>query len=300
MKTIKTILLVTMIMGLQLSFAQSNSSKLFKVHQYASPVSGILSNSYIIELDKSVVVVDGTLLVSTAKNLKAKLDSIGKPIVGILVTHGHPDHYNGLGTIATKNTPIYATQAVLNVITKSDAAKEKQWTPMFGDDWPKNRIFPNKTLANKGSVTFEGVEFTVNEVGVGESDADTYWVAKHNKKQYAFIGDIVLEGVHAYMSDGHYNEWLTNLKTIRPAMNKMTVIYPGHGASGNATMFDWEKGYIDAYLVAVKKIGNGSPTLNDAQKAMLTKEMKAYLPTDKLEFLIGLGADVVATRMSKE
>jgi glyoxylase-like metal-dependent hydrolase (beta-lactamase superfamily II) len=296
----KLILISTMLLGLQFSFAQTKVSKLFKVHQYASPVAGILSNSYIIELDKSVVVVDGTLLVSTAKNLKAKIDSIGKPIVGILVTHGHPDHYNGLGTIATKETPIYATQAVLNVITKSDDAKEKQWTPMFGDEWPKNRILPNKTLANKGSVIFEGITFTVNEVGVGESDADTYWVAKHDKKQYAFIGDIVLEGVHAYMSDGHYKEWLKNLKTLKPVMNKMAVIYPGHGAFGDAKMFDWQKGYIDAYLVAVKKIGNGSATLNDAQKAALVKEMKAYLPNDKLEFLIGLGADVVATRLSKE
>ena len=83
-------------------------------------------------------------------------------------------------------------------------------------------------------------------------------------------------------------------------MKKMAVIYPGHGAVGNAEMFEWQKGYIDAYLVAVKKIGNGSATLNDIQKAALVKEMKAYLPNDKLEFLIGLGADVVANRLSKE
>jgi glyoxylase-like metal-dependent hydrolase (beta-lactamase superfamily II) len=300
MKSIKTILLVTMIMGLQLSFAQSNVSKLFKVHQYASPAGGIFSNSYIIELDKSIIVVDGTLLVSTSKALKTKMDSIGKPLVGVLITHGHPDHYNGLGNITKKETPIYATQSVLNVITKSDSAKEKQWTPMFGDEWPKNRIFPNKTLANKGSVTFEGVTFTVNEVGVGESDADTYWVANHKGKKYAFIGDIVLEGVHAYLSDGHYKEWLSNLKTLRPTMNKMALIYPGHGIAGDAKMFDWQKGYLDTYVNTIKKISKGSNTLNDNQKAELVLEMKKYLPNDKLEFLISLGADVVATRMSKE
>ena len=287
-----------MIMVLQFSFAQTKVSKLFKVHQYASPAGGIFSNSYIIELDKSVVVVDGTLLVSTSKILKAKIDSIGKPLVGVLITHGHPDHYNGLGNIVTKETPIYSTQSVLNVISKSDAAKEKQWVPMFGDEWPKNRIFPNKPLADKGSVTFEGVSFTVNEVGAGESDADTYWAANHKGKKYAFIGDIVLKGVHAYLSDGHYKEWLTNLETLRPIMNKMKLIYPGHGTIGNSKMFDWQKGYLDAYVAAIKKISKGNKTLTDTQKAELVIEMKKYLPNDKLEFLIGLGADVVASKLS--
>ena len=134
MKTMKTILVVAFLAVLQISFAQSKTSKLFKVHQFSSPATGIFSNSYIIELDNSVVVVDGTLLVSTSKALKMKIDSISKPLAAIFITHGHPDHYNGLGNIASKNTPIYATQSVIDIITKSDAAKEKQWTPMFGDE----------------------------------------------------------------------------------------------------------------------------------------------------------------------
>ena len=92
---------------------------------------------------------------------------------------------------------------------------------------------------------------------------------------------------------------MENLKTLRPVMDKMTIIYPGHGKPGDAKMFDWQKGYIDTYVQAVKKIGNGSTTLNDEQKAALVVEMKKYLPNDKLEFLIGLGADVVANQMSK-
>ncbi len=277
----------------------NESSKLFKVHQFASPAGGIFANAYIVELDKSVVVIDATLLVSTSKALKLKIDSIGKPLSGIFITHGHPDHYNGLGNFATNETPIYATQSVLDVIKKYDAAKETQWVPVFGDEWPRNRIFPNKTVTDKGAVTIEGVSFTVTEVGAGESDADTYWVANYNGKQHAFIGDIVLEGVHAYLSDGHYKEWLANLQRLKPTMNQMTLIYPGHGVIGDSKMFEWQKGYIDTYVAAVKRIANGNATLTDTQKAALVAEMKQYLPNDKLEFLIGLGADVVAAIIAK-
>src|SRR4051812_36216833 len=92
------------------------------VHPYRSGAGGIYANAYIIELNKGVVIVDATLSVSSAKEVRSLIDEIGKPVYAILITHGHPDHYNDLTEITKGLTaPIYSTQGVMDVITKYDA-----------------------------------------------------------------------------------------------------------------------------------------------------------------------------------
>ena len=45
---------------------------------------------------------------------------------------------------------------------------------------------------------------------------------------------------------------------------------------------------------------HGRVALTDAERATLAARMKEHLATDRLEFLIGLGADPVARELSKE
>src|SRR5687767_6437438 len=119
------------------------------VHAYRSGASGIYSNAYIIELQQGLVVVDATLTVSSGKEVRGMIDDLGKPIYAVLITHGHPDHYDGLTEILKGlNVPVYSTPGTLEVIRKYDAEKDKQWRPMFGDEWPVKRTFPDKTLGN--------------------------------------------------------------------------------------------------------------------------------------------------------
>lgn len=266
-----------------------------KVHQYASPASGIFSNAYFIELENSVVLVDATLINSTSKALKDQIDSLGKPIVAVLLTHGHPDHYNGLGNlVGALEVPIYSTQEVLDVIMEYDAIKEEQWTPMFGAEWPTNRIFPNSVVADGQVIQINGVEFSVHKLGPGESHADSYWVLKDNDKQYAFIGDAVLHGVHAYMTDGHFVDWLDNLSALETNLEDAQMIYPGHGEPGSQEILKWQKNYLKSYISNVETLLGTKDGLTEEDKAELVTRMKETLPNDKLEFLIGLGADVVA------
>lgn len=270
-----------------------------KVHRYSSPESGIFANAYCIELADSVVVVDATLINSTSLALKSKIDSLGKPIAAVLITHGHPDHYNGLGNLVSedKRIPVYSTQGVLDVIKESDKSKEEQWTPMFGDEWPRNRVFPNRVLDDKASITVGGAEFSVHNLGPGESHSDTYWIMNDGDQQVAFIGDAVLHGVHAYLSDGHVNEWLGNLATLERALRDVSTIYPGHGEPGSLEILNWQRNYINTYLSSVKELLGKKEKLDEADKVKLIAAMKAFLPNNKLEFLIVLGSDVVSAQL---
>src|SRR5262245_19728360 len=66
------------------------------IHTFKSAEAGIMVNGYLIETSDHVVAVDSALIESASMELRKRFDSLGKPLAFVLVTHGHPDHYNGL------------------------------------------------------------------------------------------------------------------------------------------------------------------------------------------------------------
>src|SRR5215471_714831 len=88
-----------------------------RVHRHASGENGIFANAYLVELPSGVVAVDATLTETDSKALRAKIESLGKPFLAVLITHGHPDHYNGVtNLVARDNVPVAATAGVDRVI----------------------------------------------------------------------------------------------------------------------------------------------------------------------------------------
>ncbi|MEJ7601279.1 MAG: MBL fold metallo-hydrolase, partial [Kofleriaceae bacterium] len=167
------------------------------IDQVSSPGEGIFANAYLVHAPRGVVVVDATLRVSDARALRKRIEATGKPLLGILLTHGHPDHYNGVAILtAGQQVPVVATAAVDAVIRKDDAAKEQQWRPMFGAEWPEHRAFATRLVRDGEAVELGGLVFRPHEVGAAESHADTYWTVD-GVQEVVFVGDLVFSGMHA-------------------------------------------------------------------------------------------------------
>jgi glyoxylase-like metal-dependent hydrolase (beta-lactamase superfamily II) len=281
--------------------SESTKVELPKVTVYKSPEAGIFSNAYLVETSQHVVAIDATLLESTSKALRSKVEELHKPLAAVLITHGHPDHYNGVTNLLDgKQINVVSTRAVDRVIREYDAAKEKQWRPVFGAEWPAKRTFPNRTVDDGGSIVVDGVKFTVHDLGPGESHADSYWMVQAGGRRIAFIGDVVLDHVHAYLTDGHSRHWLENIAHLRRALRRVESIYPGHGDADGLALLDWERGYLEKYRTEVASLAHGSVTLSEDDKKVLVQKMKEYLPTNRLEFLIPLGADPIAAELKSE
>ena len=83
------------------------------IHTYRAAETGLYVNSYLVEAESGVVVVDTGLLVSDIEALRARLRALNKPLLAILVTHPHPDHFNGVfGLVQDKEVPVYAASSV--------------------------------------------------------------------------------------------------------------------------------------------------------------------------------------------
>jgi glyoxylase-like metal-dependent hydrolase (beta-lactamase superfamily II) len=269
-----------------------------KVHQIQANEAGLLVNGYLVEGAHGVVAVDSALTITDSRRLRKEADALGKPLLAVLITHGHPDHYNGVAAlISGHKVAVYATAPVAKVIRDDDAAKEKQWKPVFKDEWPAKRAFPDHEVKDGEKLTFDGMTFVAHELGPAESHADSYWELT-GAGRAVFIGDEVLNGAHAYTNDGHTAAWLANLDRLAKDLAGVAHVYPGHGAAGDASLFAWEKTYLTTYRAEVDKLRGGADTLSDAQRATLVEHMKAAYPKAALEFMIALGANTVAAELA--
>src|SRR5262249_60412450 len=89
------------------------------VHPYRAAESGLYVNSYLIEGESGVVVVDTNLLVSDIEALRARLSALKKPLLAIFVTHPHPDHFNGIAALVKDaEAPVHAAASVARAISE--------------------------------------------------------------------------------------------------------------------------------------------------------------------------------------
>lgn len=268
-----------------------------QIHTYTAAAAGLFVNSYLLETGDGVVLVDASLLVSDARALAARITALGKPLLGVFVTHAHPDHFNGLPYVAGNDVPVYATAAVADTIARVAEPKRAQWQPTYGAEWPDTHRVPDHRLADGEAVDVGGVRIEAHDVGPGESHADSYLLVRTGGRPIAFIGDIAFDGVHAYPADGHIDAWLATLDRLSDELDGARL-HPGHGRPMDVGLLAEQRRYLLMYREAVRRIAAGRPSLADTQKKELTDLMERFLPGAPLSWMIALGADAVAEELA--
>jgi glyoxylase-like metal-dependent hydrolase (beta-lactamase superfamily II) len=241
------------------------------------------------------VLIDANLLLSDIHALAARIAAVRRPLVGVFVTHAHPDHFNGLPVLAGDEVPVYAALEVADTIAQIADAKRRQWQPVYGDEWPDRHRVPDRRLASGDVVTLGGLRFTVHAVGAAESHADSCI----RLDEHAFIGDLAFPGIHPFTADGHTSRWLAALDTLADKLGGATL-FPGHGATGGIGMLADQRRYLMMYRETVGRLAAGAPMLTEAQREQLTAVMTRFLPDAPLTWMIGLGADAVAAELAGE
>jgi glyoxylase-like metal-dependent hydrolase (beta-lactamase superfamily II) len=260
------------------------------------PVSpeGAFVNAYLVETESGVVAVDSLLTVTESRALRAGLEALRKPLLAVLLTQSHPDHYAGLTElVASDDVPIVAPQGVIDVIVRDDPLKEEILRPMFGDEWPAERTFPNTPIADGKSLTFDDAVFTVIDLGPSESPHDSPW-ALGTDERVVFLGDQIYDRKHCFLADGFYERWLANIEMLQSRFPTDVVFHVGHGGPVGLGAFDWQRRYIETFLDAVS---NADWSESERAHATVVARMKEYLPTDELQFLMELSIEPVAAQL---
>ncbi len=267
-----------------------------KIHRIEQDI-GFPVNAYIVEGAEELVVVDALLTDTASKQLRAKVDAIGKPLQAALLTHPHPDHYAGLGNLtAGLDVPIYSVPGVNDVARRDDAAKDALISGMFGPEWPSNRVFPTEMVTEGDTLNFgSGLSFQVMDIGPAESFHDSVFLLE-GEKPVAFVGDLVFSLMHAYMADVQNPSWRAALDRVQAELAEDTLHFVGHGMPATPAFLQWQKTYLEIFDRSIEAADWSEP---EAATASVMQAMSAYLPSEDLAFLLQLSIEPNAQAAGK-
>jgi glyoxylase-like metal-dependent hydrolase (beta-lactamase superfamily II) len=269
-----------------------------KIHTYTSKEPMLQVNAFIVEGERELVIVDTTLTMSDSQALKALAASLQKPIAGILLTHGHPDHVAGAANlVSNEGTPLYALPSVRKLMEDTEPKKHAQWSGMFGDEWIPRWVYPDHLVNDGEIINLAGLSFQVIDIGAGgDCDANALWLLNGDTRA-AFVGDFLYHRNHTYMADGNILRWLANLEKYEGLLKAYDAYYVGHGPTCNHEAFAKQKAYFLTYCAELLKHTDGTGVFSDVSKDAFTKSMIGKFPDYGCQFMIGLAADVVAKEL---
>jgi glyoxylase-like metal-dependent hydrolase (beta-lactamase superfamily II) len=206
----------------------------YVIHMLTSNERTFSTNAYIIETKNALVVVDTMMINSDALLLRQYLDKINKPLIAVIITHGHPDHYNGTDIIIASfnEIPVISTQGVRDCIKDTLDSKEIKWSSYFGDDWPEHQILPNQLVKEGECVSLDGLAYRFSELGAAESSSDLCFNLG-DKNSVVFVGDVVFNKMHGFMNDGNSAQWLAVLQQLLIKLADVKQLFTGHGEPGH-------------------------------------------------------------------
>jgi glyoxylase-like metal-dependent hydrolase (beta-lactamase superfamily II) len=132
----------------------------------------------------------------------------------------------------------------------------------------------------------------------GDSEANTVWFVEAPKRT-AFLGDLVFNGTHSYVADGHLLAWLANLARLEALCDRMDAVFPGHGPAGAPKgLFAQQREYLLTLASHVKELARDRTRLEEDEKKEIERRMTSRYPKAGLTFLISMNVDPIARELN--
>ena len=186
------------------------------------PVTSVLVSG-----DKDAILVDAQFGKTQAEQLVQKIRASGKRLTTIYISHGDPDYYFGLDTLAAAfpQANIVAPQPVVDHIKATVEHKLAFWGPKLGADKPAKAVIPQVLKGH--SLTLEGKQLEVIGLDGPQPDRTFVWIPSIK----AVVGGVVVsENIHVWMADTQtaksHTDWLATLQRIQDL--KPRTVIPGH------------------------------------------------------------------------
>ncbi len=269
------------------------------IHRFSAPPDKFFVNSFIVETDSGLVLVDTQFLVSTARELADRVAAIGKPLEAVIVTHPHPDHYNGLPLVLDRagRIPVYATVPTIEGIRATQAEKRGAWTPVYGDDYPMRDALPDHAVGADETLTLAGTEIRLLDLGPGECADNTIL---HLPEADALIAsDLIYNGCHPWLAEHRTGAWLRQLDEVETSFSGVGRVFAGHGAEGGVELFDLMRRYIAEFRTAVGREAR-TGALSAAALERIAAGTVGARPGWPLEALVEMNANAVAQELAAE
>src|SRR5262245_672619 len=197
---------------------------------------------------RDAVLVDAFMTVKQANALADWVAASGKNLTTIYITHGHGDHWFGIGTVLDRfpNARAVATPDVVKVMRQhaSPGVLEKVWKTSFPGQIPERLVIAQELKGNV--IELEGHELVAVELG----HTDTDYTTCLNVPSIGLVvaGDAAYNDVHLYLAESNAKsrrEWIFALDKIE-SLNPQAVIasHKRPGSDDNPRIIEETRQYI--------------------------------------------------------
>ena len=178
---------------------------------------------------RDAVLVDAFLTVEQTQALVEWVAASGKNVTTIYVTHGHGDHFFGLGALLDRfpNARAVATPGVVKVMRKQASPEYVAtfWKPRYPTQIPERLVIAEELKGNV--IDLEGHELVAVEVG--HTDTDHTTCLHVPSVDLVVAGDAAYNDVHLYLAESNgqtRKEWIAALDKIETL--KPRAVIAGH------------------------------------------------------------------------
>lgn len=238
-------------------------------------------NAFVLSDGAGTVIIDATRSGAEAREVLALARARGGDPGVVFVTHGHPDHFLGLGALVAELPDlrvVVATEAI-----KADIVGMATW--MEGAGWLDGEPgMKPRTAANPTGFDYDRIEVLAEPRLVMPGGAvleirSDYPAAEaaHTSTLYSpdlgalFASDLAYHDVHLWLGVGvmpdHARAWQAITAELERTLPPGTRIYPGHGAPTDASVFAANRAYIDDLL----DVAATAPSDDDGIAAMAAR-----------------------------
>jgi glyoxylase-like metal-dependent hydrolase (beta-lactamase superfamily II) len=228
-----------------------------QVHVIHGPIAspseknhGFMNNPVFIEGDNGLIIIDPGSSKFVGDKILNEVEKISsKPVVAVINTHVHGDHW--LGNHAVKDKyPDAKFYAHMNMIREAEYGEAERWIKIYSDITNKAKgtiaVIPTYSIDHKDALTIEGQKFIIHSP-LPSSHSSSDIMIEHVNSKTLFTGDNAFTDRMGIF--GEQSSILDNIKILDYAKNLTTDTYvPGHGYSGTVAQS------IDPYLNYLKII----------------------------------------------
>ena len=193
-----------------------------------SPISATLISG-----ERDALLVDALLTAGQARDQAEWIAAHGKSLTAVYITHGHGDHWFGLGTVLERfpDARAFALPAVVEQMRRGSTAEflESFWKPRFDGKLPRDLVLAEPL--EDATIELEGHELVAIELT--HTDTDQTSCLHAPDVGLVVAGDAAYNDVHLYLAESDppkRREWIAALDTIE-SLHPQSVI-AGHQRAG--------------------------------------------------------------------
>jgi glyoxylase-like metal-dependent hydrolase (beta-lactamase superfamily II) len=254
-----------------------------KIHSYLSPIDGFHVNTQMIEGPTAVVIFDGQLLLPYADEVASYVQTLGKPVDRIILSHAHTDHWAGLQVLTERfpDARVFALDGVADPIRARGKARLDSFRSIYGDKIATKVTVPTETIA-EGLQQIDGITYDFKRFVDAEADLQLAALLPEQKVLMAF--DLVFSpNEHVFTVVDHFDHWMIVLEQLK-ALQGYDTITIGHDTPVHRSA-------IDSTITYVKRAKEIHAVSADAKT--YSESIKAAFPDRQLASIVDFSAGIL-------